>query len=772
MNNTRSFALIALLFTSGFCGISYEVLYARLLGNVLGDQFAVRAAVLLTFLLGIGLGTRFAYRLWPHLWLIEAGIGLYALILAAAAPALDWLVYGPLAGPQMTVPAAAVLLALPAMLIGSTLPLFSGYLSALRPGRTFSLAYAVYNLGAAATALAIEFWLLRQFGLKGAILALASLNGAIALSLRLGFADLREKSPESPAEPGASVPTDIAALALSSFGSAVYQLLLIKLVECLFGPFHETFAFVLAIVLFGIAGGSWAVRRWRLDIQGVIALALLGLIWLLAGYGIIAQGYAALYDRAAADPGPLGPIALKFATLAILGLLPAAAFGATIPALLREERHVARESGHLLFVASLANAGGFIVMAFVLHQWLDYGAIVIATGVAATAALALQARFTPAVAAQAAGLLALLLLARGALWDENLLLVGYDKFRDRERLAEARRDLESAERFRSRQDTFSIIDLDGTPYFYINGYISFPLNSVNEKTVGALSALFSPRTDRALVLGLGSGVTAATVGLLFARTDAVEINPAVVENLGKMRAYNFDIDKLTGVRKIVDDGIHFIRSGHDRYDLILNTVTSPLYFSSSKLYTREFLESIGKRLAKGGIYVTWVDSRVGDRGMDIICKTVAGAFNHVALCAITNSYFILLASESPLAVRDPDRVADNAVLRQYFGGEGLRPDLLPYALMTTRVRDLVGDRAAPVNSVDRPELEFAMARLRERGTPQFRLRLMANLTYGDIATALEPALKVDRALQRQFLVEYLEDGILVERWEDLSRITR
>ena len=64
-----------LLLASGFCGISYEILYGRALGNLIGDQFAVSSAVLLTFLLGIGFGTLHAHRLWKHLWAIEAGIG-------------------------------------------------------------------------------------------------------------------------------------------------------------------------------------------------------------------------------------------------------------------------------------------------------------------------------------------------------------------------------------------------------------------------------------------------------------------------------------------------------------------------------------------------------------------------------------------------------------------------------------------------------------------------------------------------------------------------
>lgn len=67
-------ALPLLLLLSGFAGISYEVLYGRLLGNLIGDQFAVSASVLITFLLGSGLGSAWAYRLWRWLQRLRHGV--------------------------------------------------------------------------------------------------------------------------------------------------------------------------------------------------------------------------------------------------------------------------------------------------------------------------------------------------------------------------------------------------------------------------------------------------------------------------------------------------------------------------------------------------------------------------------------------------------------------------------------------------------------------------------------------------------------------------
>ena len=179
-----------LLLLSGFCGISYEILYAKLLGNLLGNQFTINATVLLTFLLGIGLGTLQAHRLRGYLWAIEAGIGAYAALMAVGYDGLDHFLYSllPFLGIKLYLAALvsfAVLL-VPAFLIGCSLPLFAGYLAVLRESRVFSVTYAIYNLGAGLTALGMEFVLLRQVGLKSATLILASLNMLVAGGPNLG----------------------------------------------------------------------------------------------------------------------------------------------------------------------------------------------------------------------------------------------------------------------------------------------------------------------------------------------------------------------------------------------------------------------------------------------------------------------------------------------------------------------------------------------------------------------------------------------------------
>jgi len=749
LTSWRRAGFVALLLLSGFCGISYEVLYARILGNFIGDQFAVSSSILLTFMLGIGVGTLCAHRLWRWLWLIEGAIGICGAAFALGTKTLDnWLyatapLHGTLAGAMLV---CFALLSVPSFLIGCSLPLFAGYLGRFSGGPVFARAYMVYNFGAALTVLAIEFWLLRQLGVRATVLAISVLNGLVSVSLFFGYRELRDE-PAMASAPLSLPRRQLLALVIASVASAIFQLLMVKVGECFLGPFRETFALVLALVLGGIAIGSLLTRRWRVSFGWVLLGGVLGLAWFLAGFEWVARGYAWVHP--AALDSAVGRVLHRAVALGLLMGVPAVAFGAAIPALLSECGNVARDSGKLLCLSSLANAAGFLLMAFVLHRNLDYGVLILVVAGLAGLSVLVYARFRGRLALVAAGLMAAVIGLHHFRWDENLLYLSFNSFTSLEELDSARQRSKSIEKFRGAQDVFSLNHAGGDVQFIINGYLSMWLNLPAEKIVGAFPAMFAPRTDRALVLGVGSGLTAGTAACLFDRLDCVEISQTVLKNQWRMAAYNFDIASRRNVRFVLDDGIHFMKLCREQYPLIINTVTSPRYFSSSKLYTVDFLESVRRCLAPDGVYVTWIDSRIGPRGLDIILKTIAQRFPRCALSGIWSGYFLLLCSGEPIQLRNPSVITSNAVVAGYFRSNGVPPELLPYSLLTTRTDELIGDRGAPLNTMDYPALEFEMARLDERHDESFSARLRETMDLSDVARALEPKLRfkvVDLAL--------------------------
>lgn len=722
--NMPGMALTALMLLSGFAGISYEILYGRMLGNLIGDQFAVSAAVLVTFLLGIGIGSAYAWRLWRYLWLIEGLIGVYGALFALSGNHLDAWLYGSLFPGSLlaTVVICIVLLTIPAVLIGCSIPLFAGYLSREIAGSVFPWVYAVYNFGAGLTALVIEFLAIRWFGIQGAVLGFVCINFFVAACLKYRFRHERINRLPTPEHEIVLARREWTALVLASVASAVFQLFMIKLAEMFLGPFRESFALVLSIVLFGIALGTVIVKHFHLGLGSVLSLALTGLLLIQADVGFISEMYAHLYVWAAASHA--GLVVLKWMFLFMLMGLPSLFFGATIPALLTRQGDVSRESGQLLFITSLANAAGFLLMVFLLHRYLDYGVQLLVIIAIVALAVAVYYRFSRLAIAGAA---VSAMLAGGLFygqWNENLLYLGYTKFHSAKDLATAKKDIEFPDRFKGYQDVFSINWMDGKPFFFINGYISIPLSNPSEKVVGALSSMYAPRGDRALVLGLGSGATASTVGLAFAHTDVVEINLVVRENLFRMRQWNFDIEANPNVDIIVDDAIHYTKITDNKYSLILNTVTTPLYFSSSKLYTRDFLDVIHDRLTPDGIYVTWMDSRIGDKGVDIVLNTIAGSFKHCAIFYIKSAYFLLICSDEMIQPARAEAVAGIHELRSnLLGKHRILVDWLPYQLLDEDALALRKEMNGEVNTNNHPNLEFEMARLTKSGIPEFKARL-------------------------------------------------
>jgi len=756
---------------SGFAGISYEILYARILADIVGDQFAVSASVLITFLLGIGVGSAAAHRLWRQLWLIEAGIGACGVLAAATSPLLDGLVYAsiPLLGSGLagSIMFCVLLLLLPAFLIGCSIPLFSGYLHLLGRGDAFPRVYAVYNAGAALTAVVIEFLLIRKFGIRGTVLVIAGMNAMVAGVLAWRFGQLARNAPARQPLKLRVAWGDVAALVLASVASAVFQLLALRLAEMLLGPFRETFALVLALILGGIALGSYMVRVGRPPLARVLVLALLGLAFILVGTQKVVFLYAQYH--AAAQDISAGPFLLKAALLTALLLVPATAFGATIPALLQQRPDVARASGALLAISSLANVAGFLLMTLVLHRQFEYGMqLLVVCGLTALA-LVVQAPRQLERWATAVLLMGGLNHAQARIWEEEFLLLGYRAFHDPAAILETQRGFGRPELFRGTQDIFSIIWKDGAPYLFINGYISIFLDSPSEKMVGALSSLAAPRTDKALVLGLGSGGTASAVGLLFDRTDVVEINPVVTANIGRMKKWNFDVEHNPNVHIITDDAVHHMKASQEHYSLVLNTVTTPLYFSSSKLYTREFLEVARRRLTPDGVYTTWMDSRIGDGGAFIILSTLRQVFPHCAMFYAKATYFLLACSAQPVVVRDPGLPGRSPQLDDDFlRNHGLETTWLAHQLLLRDAFVLLEEDQPPVNTLDMPILEFELAGLRNAGVPRLKKRILKHLRWEDLQAALgaaaDPGIVVAQA--RAWLGD---DAVYTRRWEKLLR---
>ncbi len=193
---TRRFHwILPLIALSGFASFTYEVVWIRLLGIVLGGNIQGLATMLASFLLGIAIGSAVAARLardparaaHGFAW-SQIGAATLSLIAFALANRLPELAQGLGAGRSGSLTANALVAALAllpgALCVGATFP-FAVRLFARHESEAGSAAARVYawnTVGAISGALATGFVLLTALDFAGTICLAAGLNLFLALA--------------------------------------------------------------------------------------------------------------------------------------------------------------------------------------------------------------------------------------------------------------------------------------------------------------------------------------------------------------------------------------------------------------------------------------------------------------------------------------------------------------------------------------------------------------------------------------------------------------
>ena len=192
-------ALLLFLYTlSGLAGLVFEAVFLRQLAWLLGSDVSATAVVLAVFLGGLALGSalfgpladrsRRPLRLYGSLEIGAAAAGGLAVwILGSQRGTLLWILRG--AGDGALEPVtgfllAVVLLGVPTLLMGGTVPVLSRFLirgPGMLLGR-FGLLYAANTLGGAAGVVAAGFLLFETVGITSSGYIATSLGAAVGLA--------------------------------------------------------------------------------------------------------------------------------------------------------------------------------------------------------------------------------------------------------------------------------------------------------------------------------------------------------------------------------------------------------------------------------------------------------------------------------------------------------------------------------------------------------------------------------------------------------------
>jgi spermidine synthase len=174
--------------------------------------------------------------------------------------------------------------------------------------------------------------------------------------------------------------------------------------------------------------------------------------------------------------------------------------------------------------------------------------------------------------------------------------------------------------------------------------------------------MFLPRFGRALVVGVGTGVTVQeTAHYPFDRIDVAELSPGIVKAARLFfGGVNGGILDDPRVHLRFEDGRNLLVVEKDRYDLITVELTSIWFSGAANLYNKEFYEVAATKLTEGGVLSQWIQlHHTSLREVASQMATARAVFAHAAL--FIHGQGVMVLSAEPLRARS-DADLDDLVL--------------------------------------------------------------------------------------------------------------
>lgn len=656
-HSTVVIAVMLVYFLSGLCSLIDEVVWVRLLKLTFGNTVYATSIVVSVFMGGLALGayvmSRFADRVKRRLRLY-AQLELLATISALSIPfvlgAVDWVyrwVY--LHAPSwlllpVQVVLSAVILLVPTMVMGSTLPLLGRYVARLeaRVGKLVGRLYALNMLGAALGCFLAGFVLIRAIGVMPTLYVAAFVNLLVALGgWVLSLVDFSAASSPwaggdgRPVSSEAGTPTGeprdggefsyllTAAVFASGFVCIAYEMLWMRsLVYPLTGTTY-VFSAVLTIYLLGNVLGVWvgsrlADRVARPAMAWGFSLAFLGVLGIVYvpvlvywHFGVAPQ-VLAFFRTFLTDPR-LTTLALPILYTFFLLLVPSATMGIGFPLALQQwcarRDRAGRTTGIVYGINTTGGVLGGLVAGFVLIPRLGVQLSMLVLGLVLLwlgAALVFRFRRTERPALKLALVavpLAVSLLALAI--PSDIFARWFVAMPGNETVGFKEGITTTVSVHRDKEDNELTLATSGVK---VAGD-SRDLFRIPQKVLGHLGILLSTKTKAVLSVGFGSGETTRCMGLHpLERVDAVEISPELVAmalkhfdhlNLGKALHDKVNVHYM--------DAKNYLHLTDQRYDLIVNDCINPKQFAeNASLYTSEYFDSARARLNRGGIFGTYL----------------------------------------------------------------------------------------------------------------------------------------------------------------------
>ena len=789
----RIVRLAPLLFLSGACSLAYQSAWLREFRLVFGASTLASAAVTAIFMGGLGVGSWFGgqwvnrrrgpLRLYGNLELIVAGSSALTPVLILGVRAIylglgGSLVLGQVGASIVRLLLSAVVLAVPTLAMGATLP--AVVTAAANAGgderRSVGWLYGANTLGAVCGTLLATFVLIELFGIRQTLWMAAVVNalvGLVARGLSRTWAGEQTKPrAEAPAKATGSARGQrvlVAAAAVVGLVFFLMEMVWYRLLGPVLGGTTFTFGVILALALLGIAVGG--ALHSLLSSKGGGSPATLTLTCLLEAFFlalpfVFADDLAVLAAllRSLSTLG-LGGLALGWVVVAGAVILPAAVVaGYQFPLLISLLRPRSQGIGSAVGLGYAANTAGSIAGALLggfglLRVLAAPGAWRLAVLLLLVLAVVvllfaderrIAARWRGiALSSGAVVCLALMMLATGpsAVWRHSGIGAG--------RADLLKKSATELRRWKLTQRSQLLWEVDGvessvaltTPdelTFVVNGKDdgSAVTDSGTQVMGGLLGALSHPSLKRALVIGLGTGSTAGWLAAIpdIERVDVIEIEPAIVEVARRAAPVNQNVLGNPKVHLIFGDAREVLLASSEKYDLIFSEPSNPYRVGVASLFSEEFYRAVRARLRPDGVFLQWVQAyEIFPETLRCAMATLASVFPEVETWQTLAADLVFAASERP-RVYDVERLRARAsaepfrsALPKAWHVEGAEGFLAYFVAAPALVRAVAAEAQGRINTDDHPILEFGFARSvgRSRSPTVQDLRASARATHAE-----------------------------------------
>jgi spermidine synthase len=649
-------------FFSGLCGLIYEVLWSRWLTLVFGNTTYAISTVVGVFMFGLALGSYECGRIVPRIKnplkayaLVEMGMGVYAVLflpLLSGVQGIHSILFPFIYEHTLILNITRIVLSfgvllIPTSLMGATLPLLGQSItrSPTFVGRDIGVLYALNTFGAAAGSFSSAFLLIPALGILLTVLFGAVLNILIGLAVWAVFKGEEGEGIKSPTKMLNLSPNGnrtekvrpytffLFIFMVSGFLALVYEVAWSRALILVFGTSIYAFATILTTYLIGIALGSLLTGR-RIDRvkNPVLLFALLQMaigIFVFATTTIIGKlpdFFLTIFSRSDLSWGIITLIEFGVCFLIIIG--PTFASGACFPIVTRlfinyRGFKVGETVADAYTFNTLGGIFGSLASGFLFIPLFGVEKSLLLGGGTNLLIVSLLSIFLPGlkgalkfvwrVAPALGGIAGIILLPS---WNPKVLNSGVYVYAnimannmEATDVNSFMADYKLLFHREGSSATVTVFQRENVRFLRVNGKTDGGNSSDNYTQIflGLLPVMYSKNPEKALVIGLGTGITLGSVlDYPVKQVDCVEISPEVVEASHFFDEDNGHVLSSPRVRLHLLDGRTWLMAIKETYDLITAEPSHPWQTGNANLFTVDFFRLAINRLKEDGVFCQWL----------------------------------------------------------------------------------------------------------------------------------------------------------------------